>query len=419
MWSKLSGVVLTLCAGAGAGIMVSDDVYSADVDHCDSTNTSLCVDGHMVLTDADPDDEEIVGDVDTLRMYERYMSMALNDTMTSSCDGWDLYEYEYPDGTSFTINATVIMNATETEECYEALDVFDNSTRRALVGAGMGGRLMCIRKCVEDALEALEDAFIRLVRDLKRCDVRFPFRPMRRRECKSDAADRFMRDLRRINRDKRDCKDDCDRVIKGDPHVHTAQGRIVDIYLPVGAWTPLVQGKHFGLLGKVFSKPDNKTVQWFDGLALVDQTTQAVVFEVTLPHDVELGKVGQHVNYVQLLLDGVKIDDTNTTYTSGLLEVHAAKLDSAVRTGVNPIFNDIVVVDAPDFSIAVEVVRETKRSNYATLAEQLSYTHLDFTFIKVPDSTALTGGLADVIWGTAQSQDAKRLTTPENAFNTA
>lgn len=203
--------------------------------------------------------------------------------------------------------------------------------------------------------------------------------------------------------------------ISHDPHVHTADGHLVDIYLPVGEWTNLLAGDSVELLGRVFSRANDPTTQWFDSLKIVDKTTGDDLFFVSIPRDVALGEVGPELQYVRATLGNETLTRTNAVYTSGTVQVETMKLDGAIRGGRNPIYNDALTVKTLDFDAYIEVSRETKRENYDSLEEQLAETHLNLRFSHVP--AALTGPLAEIIWPTTNlSAAAKRMTSKDNAF---
>lgn len=184
-----------------------------------------------------------------------------------------------------------------------------------------------------------------------------------------------------------------------DPHVHTADGHLVDIYLPIQTWTLLLTGPTFGLTGRVFARDSDNATQWFDGIRLVDTASDDVIFEAVIPRDVELGAVGPEVQYVRATLAGTNLTKTDATYEAGDVQVVVSKLSSAVRSGRNPIFNDKFAIKTPDFNFVLVNARETNRDNYDTLEEQLSETHIDLSFGTIPDTQQLAGPLADIIWG--------------------
>lgn len=200
--------------------------------------------------------------------------------------------------------------------------------------------------------------------------------------------------------------------MRADPHVHTSDGHIVDIYLPLDTWSELIYGPTYTIVGHVFGRRGDE-IQWFDGIALVANGT--TVFNASIPHDVALGEVGPEIQYLTVDLDGNRLTKTNNTYVSGDVEVTTAKLDSAIRQGKNPINNDIISVATPDFDFKVYIARETRRENYDSLEEQLAETHLDFKFTKVAHPERLSGPVAEIMWSQfhSLSDQAIALMKPE------
>lgn len=209
--------------------------------------------------------------------------------------------------------------------------------------------------------------------------------------------------------------------VRGDPHVTKSDGHRVDIYLQPGVWTYLLQGEEFALSGRVFSRNVSKSTQWFDGFRVELAATRDVVVEIALPHDVELGKVGKdqtEIQYLAVTLDGRKLDKTDATYSARDVEVTASKLDSHVRGGRNPIYNDRIQVATHDFDISVIVSRETNRDLFDTPDEGFKETHCDLKFTKVPNARNLVGPLAEILFPDLHdtlSPEATAMVQAENA----
>jgi len=213
--------------------------------------------------------------------------------------------------------------------------------------------------------------------------------------------------------------------MRGDPHVHTQEGRRVDIYLPLGIWSPLLAGDRVAMTGHVFARAnkDDTTTQWFDGIRVVEANdTTKVLFEARIPHDIELGTVGPdgtYVQYIRASLGDDPITKTNATYTSPPLTVKASKMTSHVRGGRRPIYNDRLYVTTPDFEFTLENSRETNRDLFDSLQEQLAETHLNLAFKRVPFPETLSGPLAELMWPRlheTRSEQARAFTSKTNAF---
>lgn len=152
-----------------------------------------------------------------------------------------------------------------------------------------------------------------------------------------------------------------------DPHIHTHDGKKVDIYLPVGQWVPLMASSDSILKGRVFSKTDDLTVQWFDGIAL--EHHGQIVFNVTIPHDVKVGEVNapDAIAYLDVRLDGQRLVDTDHTYVSadGAVRVTATKTDKAVRKGI---YNDRLAIETSDFTFTIVVAKESNKKLFDSVS---------------------------------------------------
>eukprot|EP00631_Chrysoreinhardia_giraudii_P008000 CAMPEP_0197426604 /NCGR_PEP_ID=MMETSP1170-20131217/35510_1 /TAXON_ID=54406 /ORGANISM="Sarcinochrysis sp, Strain CCMP770" /LENGTH=382 /DNA_ID=CAMNT_0042954249 /DNA_START=70 /DNA_END=1218 /DNA_ORIENTATION=+ len=202
--------------------------------------------------------------------------------------------------------------------------------------------------------------------------------------------------------------------VRDDPHVYTADGRVVDIYLKPNEWHPMLAGPSYSLSGRVFSLATDETAQWFNGFALVDSATGVTLFNATLRGDVADGEI----RYFDAALDGQPLNKTNAMYTSrdGLISVRASKLRSSARRGA---LNDLLSVTTPDFSLTIESSRETNQLFFKTQEEQDALTHLDIKFVSVPHPQDLGGPLAELMFGnvlTSKSAEAKAWTTKMNAI---
>lgn len=171
----------------------------------------------------------------------------------------------------------------------------------------------------------------------------------------------------------------------------------------------MLASPRFALSGRVFCKGDDKSRQWFDGVALVDALTLKTIFNATLPRDNVglLGTKGQ-IQYFYATLDSQVLKASNTTYSSkdGRVRVGASKLRSAARRGV---LNDIFKIVTPDFTFSIESSRETKREYFSTREEQLSLTHIDVRFKYVPHPENFAGPLAELMFPnviTSKSREA-------------
>lgn len=208
--------------------------------------------------------------------------------------------------------------------------------------------------------------------------------------------------------------------VVGDPHVKTADGRVVDIWLKPNEWHAMLSGPSFSIAGHVFSKPNNVTIQWFDGIAIVDVATLQTVFNATIPHNVDDGSIGTaaDIHYFDASLDDRPLKASNTTYKSadGRLTVRASKLDSATRPGIK---DDSFAISTPDFSMTIKNSRENKRSFFSTREEQYSMTHIDLAFTSVPHPQDFAGPLAELMFRnaiTSKSDEALAWTSTANAL---
>lgn len=208
--------------------------------------------------------------------------------------------------------------------------------------------------------------------------------------------------------------------VVGDPHVKTADGRVVDIWLKPNEWHAMLSGPSYSIAGHVFSKPNNVTIQWFDGIAIIDVATLRTVFNATISRNddpVSAGAVND-IYYFDASLDDRALKISNTTYKSadGRLTVRASKLTSATRPGAK---DDSFAITTPDFSMTLKNSRENKRAFFSTRREQYTLTHIDLAFTSVPHPQDFAGPLAELMFRnaiTSKSDEALAWTSTANAF---
>lgn len=149
----------------------------------------------------------------------------------------------------------------------------------------------------------------------------------------------------------------------------------------MGQWVPLIASANNVLMGRVFSKPDDLTVQWFDGIAL--EHRGHIIFNATIPHNIKAGEVNRPdaISYFDVRLDDQRLVETDHTYTSadGAIGVTATKTDKATRAGIH---NDRLAVETADFAFAITNGKETNDAlfNSVSLTITLSLHHFSLHY---------------------------------------
>lgn len=207
--------------------------------------------------------------------------------------------------------------------------------------------------------------------------------------------------------------------LDGDPHVHTADGHVVNIYLPVGVWSGLLSSPRYALFGRVFGKPEDRDKQWFDAIALTDVVTGKTIVNATLHHgDDGVGTLGDadELQYFELRTDDAAITKVGRTEVSSDVSITVSKMATSMLRGIR---DDNITVVTPDFTLEFNNARETNRAMYSSFEEQMRLTHIDLHFREVHHKQDMAGPLAELMFDKYQpagrSKDAWKMTSMENA----
>lgn len=197
-----------------------------------------------------------------------------------------------------------------------------------------------------------------------------------------------------------------DQTSGGYPHVHTSDGRAVDIYLQPGVWTSLAHGPKFAITGRAFARDLlDLTTRWFNGFRVEDITTGNVIFEAVLSHDVSvdrLRKQGTEVQYLNVTLGDIKCTKTNTTYESGSVAATPTKLQSAERNdGRHLVFKDKIHVATSEFEFDIFVAVAEDPADFDAYEAMPEEAHIELKFRHVASPRDLKGPLAEIIYANA------------------
>jgi len=188
-------------------------------------------------------------------------------------------------------------------------------------------------------------------------------------------------------------------VLSGDPHIKLRNGTILQFWMPLARWLPLLEGPEYELLGKAFGRPGTSE-QWFDGLAVrkksaLDNPNVEVTIPCAVPLDAAAGdSKDDAIHFVELVVDGARVTESGRVYQSdaGAVQVAASRYDLHKVTGV--VENDMFIVKTPDFTFKLRTMTALK---YDDAEERDDFLHLDFEFVAIPDASALSGFLAEVM----------------------
>lgn len=213
-----------------------------------------------------------------------------------------------------------------------------------------------------------------------------------------------------------------DPFMNGDPHVHTTDGRVIDVPLQPETWTKLLHGPSFAISGRAFSLNERGDLRskWFDGFRVEDALSGGIIFEALLPHDVAVGSLSNRsdeVQYLNVTLGQRLCNKINVTCKSGTIAATPTKLESAARIeSRNVIFNDRIDVATSDFEFDVVVAAALDPESFDSYQEMIEATHIEFKFTHIPNHHDLQGPVAELMYPNIRrerSLSAKPLARPQ------